>query len=375
MFSVLASDPSCDARIGRLVLSHGPLETPVFMPVGTQATVKALDQEDLESMGFRLILGNTYHLSLRPGIETIESLGGLHGFMSWNRNILTDSGGFQVFSLKTLRTLDEDGVSFRSHLDGSLQRFTPERVIDLQRRFGSDIMMPLDVCAAHGAPRTEAEDALRLTTDWARRSKAAWDSAGPNRLFGIAQGNFYEDLRRRSALELRELDLPGYAVGGLSVGEGRDQFAETLSWSIEGLPEEKPRYVMGIGTPDLIFDAVEQGVDMFDCVFPTRAGRNATALTAGGRIALRNARHARDSRPIEEACPCPVCRRYSRGYLRHLFKSREILAAVLTTRHNLWYMRRLMDGIHRAIRDNQFAKHKREVLNALSSSTESSDVD
>ncbi len=375
MFSIFASDPSCSARIGRLELGHGPVDTPVFMPVGTQATVKALTQEDLEAMGFALILGNTYHLSLRPGIETIEALGGLHGLMSWNQNILTDSGGFQVFSLETLRTLDDDGVSFRSYLDGSLHRFTPERVVDLQQRFGSDIMMPLDVCAAHGAERAEAEEALRLTTEWARRSKAVWDASGPSRLFGIAQGHFYEDLRRRSAAELREFDLPGYAVGGLSVGEGRDQFAETLSWSIEGLPEEKPRYVMGIGTPDLIFDAVEQGVDMFDCVFPTRAGRNATALTARGRIALRNARYARDSRPIEEECPCPVCRRYSRGYLRHLFKSREILAAVLTTRHNLWYMRRLMDGIHRAIRDNEFSTHKRRVLEAISSGGESSDVE
>jgi queuine tRNA-ribosyltransferase len=375
MFTISASDSSCEARLGRLELGHGPVDTPVFMPVGTQGTVKALAQEDLEEMGYALILGNSYHLSLRPGIETIEALGGLHGFMSWGGNILTDSGGFQVFSLETLRSLDEDGVSFRSHLDGSLQRFTPERVVDLQQRFGSDIMMPLDVCAAHGAERGEAEDALRLTTDWARRSRKVWDTGGPSTLFGIVQGNFYQDLRRRSAEELRELDLPGYAVGGLSVGEGRTQFQDALSWAIEALPQEKPRYVMGIGTPDLIFDAVEQGVDMFDCVFPTRAGRNATALTADGRIALRNAKYARDSRPIEETCPCPVCRRYSRGYIRHLFKSREILAAMLTTRHNLVYMRRLMDGIHQAIRNNDLPGHKRRVLDVLEGDPEAPDVD
>lgn len=375
MFTITACDSSSEARLGHVELGHGQVATPVFMPVGTQATVKALAQEDLEEMGYALILGNTYHLSLRPGIETIEALGGLHGFMSWGGNILTDSGGFQVFSLETLRTLDEDGVSFRSHLDGSLQRFTPERVVDLQQRFGSDILMPLDVCAAHGAERAEAQEALRLTTDWARRSRKAWSSERPGRLFGIVQGNFYEELRRQSAAELRDLDLPGYAVGGLSVGEGRVQFAETLGWAVEGLPKEKPRYVMGIGTPDLIFDAVEQGVDMFDCVFPTRAGRNATALTENGRIALRNAKYAKDSDPIEEGCPCPVCRRYSRGYIRHLFKSREILAAVLTTRHNLAYMRRLMDGIHQAIRDNDLPGHKRRVLEALEPDRETPNVD
>ncbi|MFP4429783.1 MAG: tRNA guanosine(34) transglycosylase Tgt [Spirochaetaceae bacterium] len=375
MFTTTALDSSCEARLGRLELGHGSVDTPVFMPVGTQGTVKALSQEDLEAMGFGLILGNTYHLSLRPGIETIDALGGLHRFISWDGNILTDSGGFQIFSLETLRTLDEGGVSFRSHLDGSPHRFTPERVVDLQQRFGSDIMMPLDVCAAHGAGRAEAQEALRLTTDWARRSKRAWDTEGAGRLFGIVQGNFYQDLRRQSAAELRELDFPGYAVGGLSVGEGRTEFNDTLGWAVEGLPKEKPRYVMGIGTPDLIFDAVEQGVDMFDCVFPTRAGRNATALTAGGRIALRNAEYARDSRPIEEACPCPVCRRYSRAYIRHLFKGREILAAMLTTRHNLWYMRRLMEGIHEAIRGNDLPGHKRRVLEALEQDREASSVD
>jgi queuine tRNA-ribosyltransferase len=370
MFGITATESSSSARLGRLSLSHGKVDTPVFMPVGTQATVKALSQEDLEAMGYQLILGNTYHLSLRPGIETIDAFGGLHDFMSWRRNILTDSGGFQVFSLETLRTLDDDGVSFRSHLDGSPQRFTPERVVDLQERFGSDILMPLDVCAAHGAERQEAQEALRRTTLWAQRSKRAWRKEGPGRLFGIVQGNFFPELRKRSAQELVALDLPGYAIGGLSVGEGREQFCEALGWAIEELPKDKPRYVMGIGTPDLIFDAVEAGVDMFDCVFPTRAGRNATALTSYGRLALRNAAHAHDFRPIEEGCPCPVCRRYSRGYLRHLFKSGEILAAVLTTKHNLWYMKRLMEGIHQAIEHDRLSDHKRETLGALASGGE-----
>ena len=370
MFDIIATESSTKARLGRLSLHHGSAETPVFMPVGTQGTVKALTQEDLEVMGYQLILGNTYHLSLRPGIETIDAFGGLHGFISWRRNILTDSGGFQVFSLESLRTLDDDGVSFRSHLDGSPQRFTPERVVDLQQRFGSDILMPLDVCAPHDADRREAEDALRRTTLWAQRSRVAWNAEGPGRLFGIVQGNFYPELRRRSAAELVALDLPGYALGGLSVGENREQFQEALGWTVEELPWDRPRYVMGIGTPDLIFDAVEAGIDMFDCVFPTRAGRNATALTSHGRLALRNARHAEDSRPIEEGCSCPVCGRYSRGYLRHLFKSGEILASVLTTKHNLWYMRRLIDGIHEAIRDNRLSDHKRETLEALAAGKE-----
>ncbi len=366
MFGITGTDGGTAARTGRLELYHGSLDTPVFMPVGTQGSVKAMTQDDLENAGYRLILGNTYHLALRPGIETIEALGGLHGFMSWSGNILTDSGGFQVFSLSTRRKVDDGGVTFQSHIDGSSVRFTPEGVVDLQERFGSDILMPLDLCVPFGAGKEEAREAVRLTTLWAgqsHRRRRADDS--PGRLFGIVQGNFFRELRRQSAEELGALNFPGYAIGGLSVGEDPAAFEDALGWALEVVPEDKPRYVMGIGTPDLIFAAVEQGVDMFDCVFPTRAGRNATALTSSGRLALRNARFATDSRPIEDGCPCPACRRYSRGYLRHLFKSGEILGAVLATQHNLWYMKRLMEGIRVAIGAGEFAVYKSRVLDAL----------
>jgi queuine tRNA-ribosyltransferase len=346
-------------------LPHGSVSTPVFMPVGTNATVRAITNEQLEELGINLILGNAYHLFLRPGLEVLERSGGLHSFMSWGHNILTDSGGFQIFSLAPFRKVEEQGVTFRSHIDGSRFQLTPEDVVDIQRVLGSDILMPLDLCTPPGIGETEALQAVDLTTRWAQRSKARWlqsDPAVRGQLFGIIQGNFYTHLRRRSARQLLELDLQGYAIGGLSVGESFAVFREFLSLSAGLIPERYPRYLMGVGTPEYILEAVEQGIDMFDCVFPTRTARNAQAFTRGGPLSLKAEARKLDQQPIDPECSCSTCRSYSRAYLRHLFKTKEILAAMLTTRHNLAFIQDLVGSIRQSIREGRFRRFKEQYL-------------
>jgi queuine tRNA-ribosyltransferase len=348
-----------------LELSHGPVSTPVFMPVGTNASVKAVTNEQLQQLGINLILGNTYHLFLRPGLEVLERSGGLHGFMSWPHNILTDSGGFQIFSLAPFRKVEEKGVIFRSHIDGSRFQLTPEDVVDIQRVLGSDILMPLDICTPPGIGEAEALEAVDLTTRWAGRSAERWmetDPASRGQLFGIIQGNFYAHLRRRSARQLLELDLPGYAIGGLSVGESFAVFRDFLAVSAGLIPERYPRYLMGIGTPEYILEAVEQGIDMFDCVFPTRTARNAQAFTSRGPLSLKSEARKLDQQPIDPECSCGTCRSYSRAYLRHLFKTKEILAAVLTTQHNLAFIQSLVAAIRLSIQEGRFRTFKKEYL-------------
>lgn len=364
-FTVTATDGSTHARTGFLRLPHGTVETPRFMPVGTNGTVKAVSQTTLERIGFGLILSNAYHLYLRPGTEVMRKAGGLHRFMDWKGNILTDSGGYQLFSLAPFTTVTREGVTFRSHIDGSLHEFTPEGVVDLQATLGSDIMMALDVCTAPDIDYKRALDALEITTDWAARSIShlhRLEAPIAGALFGIIQGNFFKDLRRRSAEEIIALDFPGIAIGGLSVGEPKEVFEEYLSFTAELLPKSKPRYLMGVGTPEYVFAAVENGIDLFDCVFPTRIARNGAAFTACGIIALKKEEHSESFRPIDESCECSVCAHYSRAYLRHLFKTKEILGAMLTTEHNLHFMDRLVQSIGDSIRTNTFIDFKRQFL-------------
>jgi len=364
-FSIACRDPGCRARTGSLALSHGTVSTPCFMPVGTNATVKAMRNSDLEDLGVNMILGNTYHLYLRPGREVIGSAGGLHAFMGWRHNILTDSGGYQVFSLSTFRKVEEEGVSFRSHIDGSAHRLTPRDVIDIQATLGSDVMMPLDECTAPGIPYADAEQAVRRTSAWLEKSKARWcELPAPltGQLFAIMQGNFHRTLRKESADQIAALDLPGYAIGGLSVGEEFSVFQDFLHYSADLLPLEKPKYLMGIGTPEYILEAVEAGIDLFDCVFPTRTARNAQVFTRDGPLALRNEKHRLDFRPIDEECLCPTCRSHTRAYLRHLFKAKEIEAAVLATHHNLAFIQSLVRSIRESISCGKFPGFKHEFL-------------
>ncbi len=365
IFSATHVDSHTRARCGVLSLPHGDVETPVYMPVGTNATVKAIHHETVERIGYRMILGNTYHLFLRPGKEVLEHYGGLHAFSGWNGNILTDSGGYQVFSLAPFRKIRPEGIRFRSHIDGGYYELSPEDVIDLQETFGSDVAMCLDVCTPPDISHKEAEEALKTTTDWAKRSKERWLQCGEGyegQLFGIIQGNFYKDLRKRSAEEIGALDFPGLAVGGLSVGESFEMFEEYLAYTAELLPKDKPRYLMGIGTPDYILAAVEHGIDMFDCVFATRIARNGTVFTSYGTIALKKARHSQDRGPIVEGCSCRACTRYSRGYMRHLFKTNEILGAMLATEHNLQFLYDFLEDIKESIRQDRFSQFKHSFL-------------
>ena len=365
MLKIQYKDKDTNARTGIMHLSHGDVEVPAFMPVGTNGTVKAIKHKDVDEMGYSLILGNTYHLYLRPGMEVIKQSGGLHEFSSWKHNILTDSGGFQVFSLATFRKIKEEGVRFRSHIDGAYHVFTPESVVEIQEAFGSDIQMALDVCTPPDISHKEAQEALRITTNWAKRARKRWDhrkDGYEGKLFGIIQGNFYEDLRKRSAEEILELNTPGIAIGGLSVGEPPEMFRDYLHYTAQFLPEEKPRYVMGIGTPDYMLEAVEAGIDMFDCVYPTRIARNGTCFTQEGLIALKNEKFRLDTTPIDPACDCEVCRNYSRSYLRHLFKAKEILGPMLVTQHNLHFLYRFMEEVRESIRENRFRAYKQDFL-------------
>ena len=354
-FEIHATDG--DARTGLVRLPRGEIRTPAFMPVGTAATVKAMMPESVRATGADILLGNTYHLMLRPGAERVARLGGLHRFMDWSRPILTDSGGFQVMSLSALRKMSEEGVVFRSHIDGSEHRLTPERSIEIQRLLGSDIQMVLDECVALPASDAAVEKALALSTRWARRSKAAFgeQAAEGRALFGIVQGGTNPALRRRSAAELIEIGFDGYAIGGLAVGEGHEAMIATLAETTPALPAQRPRYLMGVGKPRDLVEAVARGVDMFDCVLPTRSGRNGQAFVRTGTLNLKNARHADDPAPLDPACSCPACTRFSRAYLHHLIRSGEILGAMLLTWHNLHYYQDLMAGMRSAIAGGTFA--------------------
>lgn len=359
-YTLCKQDAHSRARAGVFTTPHGEIQMPVFAPVGTQATVKTVSPDELEALGASLILANTYHLYLRPGAELIMRMGGLHEFMRWPHPILTDSGGFQVFSLQDLRRVDDDGVTFRSHLDGSEHRFTPERVVEIQEQLGADIIMCLDECA-EPHDRRYNEQALQRTHRWAERCKVA-QTRRDQALFGIVQGGIHPDLRAQSASFLTQLDFPGYAIGGLSVGETKEEMHTMLDVVIPLLPENKPRYLMGVGSPEDLFEGVSRGVDMFDCVLPTRTARNAGLFTRQGRINLRAARFAQDPGPIEEGCDCYTCQRFSRAYVRHLLRVQEFLGYRLATLHNLRFMIRLMDEIRRSILDGTFVEFKARFL-------------
>lgn len=367
IFKLHSIDKMSNARTGILDLPHGRVKTPVFMPVGTNATVKAVSKDALEEIGFGIILANTYHLYLRPGHDLIKKAGGLHGFTGWNSNYLTDSGGFQVFSLSKLRKISDEGVNFRSHIDGSRHFFTPEMVVDVQAAFNSDILMQLDVCTPWGIDEKAALKALRLTSAWAHRSKLRWmehDGNYHGKLFAIVQGNFYKELRARSVEEAMRLDTPGIAIGGLSVGEPYGLFQEMLAYTSSILPASKPRYVMGIGTPEYILDAVENGIDMFDCVFPTRTARNGLLFTAGGPISIKQARYEKDLSQLDPECGCKTCMQYSRAYLRHLYKNNEILYSMLASYHNLAFLHNLMQKIRYNIEKGSFLEYKKNFLDS-----------
>ncbi|MFC3099371.1 tRNA guanosine(34) transglycosylase Tgt [Altererythrobacter lauratis] len=361
-FCVKATDGR--ARTGEIAMQRGTIRTPAFMPVGTAATVKAMKPESVRALGADIILGNTYHLMLRPGAERVARLGGLHRFMNWHRPILTDSGGYQVMSLASLRKLTEEGVAFRSHIDGSKHMLTPERSMEIQRLLGSDIVMAFDECPRADRPRDEIAASMELSMRWARRSRDGFDSGGEHAqrsaLFGIQQGALDEELRRISAQKLTEIGFDGYAIGGLAVGEGQEAMFATLDFAPEMLPADRPRYLMGVGKPDDLVGAVERGVDMFDCVLPTRSGRNGQGFTWNGPVNLRNARHAEDTDPLDERCACPACTSYSRAYLHHLHKSGEILGAMLLTEHNLWFYQALMQAMRDAIAEGRFAAFARD---------------
>jgi queuine tRNA-ribosyltransferase len=361
-FQILAADGN--ARAGRLQTAHGPMETPAFMPVGTAATVKAMTADAVRTTGAQCVLGNTYHLMLRPGADRIARLGGLHRFMDWPGPILTDSGGFQVMSLSDLRTIDADGVTFKSHIDGSRHRLTPALCMDFQDKFDSTITMVLDECTSFPVSHQAAEASMTMSIRWADLSKQAFRPRPGFGLFGIIQGSTYSDLRLRSVNALRDLALDGYAVGGLAVGEGQAAMLETLEVTVPHMPEEAPRYLMGVGTPDDILHAVARGIDMFDCVIPTRAGRTARAYTANGVYNLRNARFADDTNPLELGCVCPGCMKHSRAYLHHLFRAGEMLGPMLLTWHNLTYYQSLMRGIRASIQTGQFVVHASQLRTA-----------
>lgn len=371
IFEELHSDTESRARTGILHLPHGDVQTPVFMPVGTNATVKAITKDDLEEIGFEIILANTYHLYLRPGADLLEQAGGLHNFTGFKKNFLTDSGGFQVFSLSKLRKITEDGVAFQSHIDGSRHKLTPEKVVNLQTQFNSDIQMQLDICSGWGTDRNEAKKALKITSDWATRAKKQWeinqDKGYKGNLFAIVQGAFEKDLRQKSADFVSELDTPGIAIGGLSVGEPSEVYSEFLAYTAPLVPRKKPLYVMGIGTPDYILEAVENGVDMFDCVLPTRNARNGSFFTKDGPISIKRAEYEKDFSPIDPDCKCKVCRDYSRAYLRHLYKNNEILSSMLASYHNLYFLNNMIHEIRQAISDDTFMDYKKSFLKRYNS--------
>jgi queuine tRNA-ribosyltransferase len=356
-FKVLKKSQASKARLGAIRTPHGQFETPVFMPVGTQGSVKAVSSEDMEEMGIKIILANTYHLYLRPGYRIVEKLGGLHQFMNWDGPILTDSGGFQVYSLSKLRTISEEGVTFQSHLDGSRHFLGPKEAMVIQQALGADIIMAFDECAPYPADYEYVLNSVRLTSLWAKRCIEVKERNN-QALFGIVQGGMYPDLRELSAAELTEMNFDGYALGGLSVGEDRNSRERVIKEAVEFLPAEKPVYLMGVGKPQDIIEAVTLGVDMFDCVLPTRNARNGTLFTRNGQLAIKNARYTDDDRPLDENCDCYACSHYSRAYLRHLFMAKELLVYRLNTIHNLSYYKRLMDDIRQAIREGRWNEYR-----------------
>ncbi|MGB1360688.1 MAG: tRNA guanosine(34) transglycosylase Tgt [Alphaproteobacteria bacterium] len=348
------------ARRGTVHTAHGDIQTPAFMPVGTAGTVKAMTMWDVESTGAEIILGNTYHLMLRPTAERVAEFGGLHKFIGWDKPILTDSGGFQVMSLSGMRKITENGARFKSHLDGSYIDLTPERSIEIQHLLGADITMQFDECISLPAPHSESKRAMELSLRWAERSKKAFVEREGHGLFGIVQGGLEPDLRMTSIKELTDLDLPGYAIGGLAVGEGQEAMFSVLDYTAEAMPEEKPRYLMGVGKPDDLVGAVARGIDMFDCVIPTRMGRTGTAFTSRGQVNMKNARHKDDKRPISDSCSCPACTKYTRGYIHHLIKAEEILGLMLLTWHNIQYYQDLMKEIRTAIENKEYDEFQKD---------------
>lgn len=369
-FKLQQTDETTKARAGLLTTDHGEIETPIFMPVGTQATVKTLSPDDLIENGTQIILGNTYHLYLRPGADLIQSFGGLHHFMNWERPILTDSGGYQVFSLQDLRKIDAQGVTFRSHLDGSKHRFTPQSVLETQGKLGSDIMMVLDECAPHPSNYEYAQNSNKLTLTWAQEARELYEKhqflyGHKQYLFGIVQGSTFEDIRQHSVEELVKMDFPGYAVGGLAVGETAAEMYHITDICTDILPEHKPRYLMGVGMPENILESIERGIDMFDCVIPTRNARNGTVFTSKGKMVLKAARFKEDQQPIDASCDCYTCRNFSRGYLRHLYNANEILGLRLATVHNVHFYLWLVQEARKQILKNTFAEWKQDILKKI----------
>jgi queuine tRNA-ribosyltransferase len=359
-FILIHQDKQTKARLGKLATAHGEIDTPCFMPVGTQGTVKAISPRDLSAAGAQIILANAYHLFLRPGMQVIKQAGGLHGFISWPGPILTDSGGYQVFSLALLRKVNDEGVTFQSHIDGTKYLFTPEEVVRIQQDLGADIIMPLDECAHYPCAKDEAEVAMKRTLNWARRSIGA--ASKSQLLFGIVQGSTYEGLRRQCAREIAQMDFAGYAIGGVSVGEPKELIYNIVDIVCAELPADKPHYLMGVGMPEDILEAVERGMDMFDCVVPTRYGRNGTAFTSAGKLTVRNAPYAADFRPLDGQCSCYCCQNFSRAYLRHLFNAEEVLGLQLLSLHNLHFFLKLMQGIRSSLAQGKFAQFKKDFL-------------
>ncbi len=359
-YELIKESKDSKARLGKITTPHGEIETPVFMPVGTRATVKAMTPEEVKDLGASIILSNTYHLYLKPGHELVKRAGGLHKFMNWNGPILTDSGGFQVFSLGELRKIRDEGVDFRSHIDGSKHFISPEKSIEIQNALGSDIMMCFDECVPYPSDYDYTKDSMERTTRWAKRCKDFHEDWDKQALFGIVQGGMYKDLREKSAHDLIEMEFSGYAIGGLSVGEPLELMNEVLDYTVPLLPKDKPRYLMGVGSPDYLFEAVIRGIDMADCVLPTRIARNGTAMTNNGKVVIRNAKYSEDFGPLDPECDCYTCKNYSRAYIRHLFNVDEILALRLTTIHNLYFLIKLMERIRNAIREDRLMSFREE---------------
>jgi queuine tRNA-ribosyltransferase len=366
-YKLIKKSKECLGRAGELKTAHGTVHTPVFMPVGTQGSVKTISNEDLKIANAEVILGNSYHLYLRPGIEIIDQAGGLGKFIGWTGATLTDSGGYQIFSLTTLRRINSEGVEFQSHIDGTKHFFTPEKSMEVQSKIGADIIMCFDECPPYPCTHDYAKRSMELSVIWAQRCKKKFvelESQLPKNqlLFGIIQGSVYEDLRRESALKTIDISFPGYALGGLSVGEPKEELIEVLNNTTSLLPEEKPRYLMGVGTPEDIWEAVERGIDMFDCVLPTRNGRNGQAFTSGGKVNIKNAEYVKDFGPLDASCDCPTCKGYSRAYLNHLFKAQEILVLRLLSLHNIYFMIKLLSKIRESLMNDTFIKAKKEFL-------------
>lgn len=370
-FELIKTESKSKARAGIIRTSHGQVLTPVFMPVGTQGTIKAVEHRELYEIGAQIILGNTYHLYLRPGTEILQKFGGLHKFMNWENSILTDSGGFQIYSLAELRKIHEDGVEFKSHIDGSMHFFSPEKVIDIQRSIGSDIMMVLDECVGYPAQYDYVKNSVELTSRWAKRCFDHFKSTEPiyehsQYLFGIVQGSVFKELRKISANDLNQIDFDGYAIGGLAVGESTDEMYEITDYTTDLLPQNKPRYLMGVGRPENLLEAIERGVDMFDCVMPTRNGRNAYLFTSKGVLSIKNSQFKDDESPVDDECDCYTCKNFSRAYLRHLFVAREILALQLASIHNLRFYLNLMSEARKMILEDRFSEWKKEKVVQIS---------